>query len=53
MLAVAMMWPEVKIVANAARPCEAIGGEYFLWLFPSMIIYGLSMVFGNKETDDA
>ncbi len=53
MLAVAMMWPGVKEYANASRPCEGIGGEYFLWMFPSMIVYAASMLLSNKETDDA
>lgn len=51
-LMVAVMYPTVKDAANASRPCAAVGGEAFLWLMPSEVVFALSMLFDKKERAD-
>ena len=32
-----ILWPSIREIANASRPCDAIGGEYLLWLLPTVM----------------
>ena len=35
-LVLLIFWPVIKETANASRPCDAIGGEYLLWVLPTV-----------------
>lgn len=51
-LLLSIFWPDIKEAANASRACEAIGGESFLWLVPSEVVFALSMLWKKKERAD-
>ena len=51
-LLLSIFWPDIEEAANASRPCEAVGGEAFLWLAPSEVVFALSMLWKDKERTD-
>lgn len=51
-LMLAIMYPSIKDAANSSRYCEAVGGEAFLWLLPSEVVFALSMLWNKKERAD-
>ena len=51
-LLVSIFYPSIKDAVSAKRPCEAVGGEAFLWLVPSEVVFALSMLWKDKERAD-
>ncbi len=51
-LILSIFWPVIKETANASRPCDAVGGEAFLWLVLSEVVFVLSMLWDKKEGAD-
>ena len=51
-LTLSLFWSDIKEIANATRYCEAVGGEAFLWLVPSEVVFALSMLWKDEERAD-
>lgn len=51
-LILSVFYPGIKEAANASRPYAAVGGEVFLWLVPSEVVFALAMLWNKKERAD-